>query len=121
MSSKGPTVAGSDGSDFSHRQKVADHYKIRYLLYHLFIQTYFILRVLFKHYAINCDWHILQFINCFVGSYLYFTIISKNSILILVYKTKVALSIVFYFTIYYSFLWLQNYAQMFWTDWIYLY
>lgn len=32
MSSKGPTVAGSDGSDFSHRQKVADHYKIRYQL-----------------------------------------------------------------------------------------
>lgn len=32
MSSKGPTAAGSDGSDFSHRQKVADHYKIRYLL-----------------------------------------------------------------------------------------
>ncbi|XP_022163535.1 protein jagunal [Myzus persicae] len=28
MSSKGPTIAGSDGSDFSHRQKVADHYKI---------------------------------------------------------------------------------------------
>lgn len=33
MSSKGPTVAGSDGSDFSHRQKVADHYKIRYFLH----------------------------------------------------------------------------------------
>lgn len=29
MSSKGPTATGSDGSDFSHRQKVADHYKIR--------------------------------------------------------------------------------------------
>ncbi|XP_050441786.1 protein jagunal [Adelges cooleyi] len=28
MSSRGPMVEGSDGSDFSHRQKVADHYKI---------------------------------------------------------------------------------------------
>lgn len=40
MSSKGPTVAGSDGSDFSHRQKVADHYKIRYLILILCLYFY---------------------------------------------------------------------------------
>ncbi|XP_050521681.1 protein jagunal [Daktulosphaira vitifoliae] len=28
MSSRGPMIAGSDGSDFTHRQKVADHYKL---------------------------------------------------------------------------------------------
>lgn len=41
MSSRGPTVAGSDGSDYSHRQKVADHYKIRYKLTIILYYNYY--------------------------------------------------------------------------------
>ena len=29
-SRNGPMVAGSDGTDFTHRERVASHYKIRY-------------------------------------------------------------------------------------------
>ncbi|KAK4336951.1 hypothetical protein RND71_043523 [Anisodus tanguticus] len=29
MSSKGPTILGTDGNDFMHRQTVASHYQLR--------------------------------------------------------------------------------------------
>lgn len=41
--------------------------------------------------------------------------------MILAFKTRIASSTVYYFTIYFSFLWLQNYAQTSWTNWTYLY